>query len=162
MPAGTDRQPAAATRHHALLTPLSSRLTDRIGPKRVLLVGGLVLLTTSILSVLVGPLFGRALTFLSLAAFGAAFAWLTIAGTVQLLKLAPPGEEEVFSGLNSLLMPVAGSLGLAISSYLYATGTTVAENPTYASLAGFRASMAGLVVCAGLLLVLIQRSYREH
>lgn len=146
----------------ALLTPLSGRLTDRIGSKRVLLVGGLVLLATAILSVIGGPLLGRALTFFSLAAFGAAFAWLTIAGTVQLLKLAPPGEEGIFSGLNSLLMPVAGSLGLAIFSYLYATGTTPAENPADASLAGFRASMAGLVVCAGLLLVLIQRSFREH
>jgi hypothetical protein len=128
----------------------------------VLLVGGLVLLATSMLSVLGGPLLGRALTFIALAAFGAAFAWLTIAGTVQLLKLAPPGEEGVFSGLNSLLMPVAGSLGLAIFSYLYAAGTTPAESPADASLAGFRASMAGLVVCAGLLLVLIQRNFREY
>jgi hypothetical protein len=49
---------------------------------------------------------------------------------------------------------VAGSLGLAVSSYVYSTGA-VGTTPGEASLGGFQASMAGIMVCAVLVLAAV-------
>lgn len=152
---GTGLMMLACAVSMALLTPFSGKMTDRFGSVRILVGGGLVLLATSAAAMTLAPHFGRAMTFFSLATFGVSFAGLTISSTVYLLKLAQKGEEGVFSALNSLLMPVAGSLGLAVFSYLYsarALGPASADT----SLAGFQTSMAGIAVCAVLLLTSVK------
>lgn len=61
----------------------------------------------------------------------------------------------MFSALNSLLMPVAGYLGLAVFSSVYSTWA-VGATPGEASLGGFQASMAGIMVCAVLVLAAVR------
>ncbi len=153
---GTGLMMLACAVSMALLTPVSGKMTDRYGSRRVLAFGGLALLITSVAALTWAPSAGRAATFITLALYGVSFAGLTIASTVYLLKLASPGEEGVFSALNSLLMPVAGSLGLAVSSYVYSTSASaVGTTPGEASLGGFQASMAGIMVCAVLVLAAV-------
>jgi EmrB/QacA subfamily drug resistance transporter len=140
----------------AVLTPLSGKMTDRFGSGRVMFSGALVLAILGI-----GMVFGslnadRVLTFVSLAFFGVCFAGLTIASTVYLLRQAPRGEEGMFSGINSLLMPVSGSLGLAVFSYIYALGEATRDTMSDGSLAGFQASMAVVFVMGMVLLALIR------
>jgi Na+/proline symporter len=69
----------------------------------------------------------------------------------------------VFSALNSQLMPVAGYLGLAVFSSVYSTWA-VGATPGEASLGGFQASMAGIVVCAVLVLAAVglMKTERTH
>jgi predicted MFS family arabinose efflux permease len=140
----------------ALLTPFSGKLADRFGSGRVLFAGALGLLASALGTVMISGFAGRMAVFVTLAAFGVCFAALTIAGTVYLLKLAPKGEEGVFSGLNSLLMPVSSSLGLAVFSYIYSAGSATRIGAGAGSLAGFQTSLAAVFVVAALLLVLIR------
>ncbi|NCC25655.1 MAG: MFS transporter [Deltaproteobacteria bacterium] len=152
---GTGLMMLACAVSMALLTPVSGKMTDRFGSTRVLGGGGFALLVTAAITLAWAPAAGQAATFVSLALYGVSFAGLTIASTVYLLKLAPKGEEGVFSALNSLLMPVSGSLGLAVFSYVYSV-RAVGPTPTEASLAGFRASMIGIMVCAVLLVAVVR------
>lgn len=140
----------------ALLTPFSGKLADRFGSGRVLFVGALGLLAAALGAVMISDSAGRMAIFVSLAVFGVCFAALTIAGTVYLLKLAPKGEEGVFSGLNSLLMPVASSLGLAVFSYIYSAGSATRIGAGAGSLAGFQTSIVAVSGLSILLLALLQ------
>jgi MFS family permease len=140
----------------ALLTPFSGKLADRFGSGRVLFAGALGLLASALGTVMISGFAGRMAVFVTLAAFGVCFAALTIASTVYLLKLAPKGEEGVFSGLNSLIMPVAGSMGLAVFSYIYSAGAATQSEAGAGSLAGFQTSVAGVFAIAACLLVLLR------
>lgn len=139
----------------AVLTPVTGRLSDRLGPVRVMGAGGLIMLVVSLGVLFFDAQAGLPLVFFSLAGFGVAFAGMTISSTVQLLRFAARGEEGVFSGLNSLLTPVSGSLGLAVFSFIYAMGAKSAETDAGRALAGFQAGIIGIVSCAGCIVLML-------
>jgi predicted MFS family arabinose efflux permease len=57
---------------------------------------------------------------LVLMGFGVTISAVMVASSVKVLKLSPKGQEGVFSALNFLMVPVGGSVGVAIFSYVYA------------------------------------------
>lgn len=124
----------------AFTTRLFGGLSDRWGSESISLFGALCLLFMASGSLLLD---GESLWLAtaSLVGFGFAVSATMVSSSVQMLRLAPQGQEGVFSALNFLMAPVGGSLGLAFFSYLWSSGGGVA-------LSRFQSSMQGVFFCA--------------
>lgn len=129
----------------ALLTPQVGRGSDRFGSQWLIRIGSLGLLVGAVLGwALPAAPPGWVLVFY-LIGFGASVALPMVASSVQVLKLAPPGQQGLFSGLNFLLVPVGGSLGMSLYSILYARGGLHACMAASAALAAIMLSLALLL-----------------
>jgi DHA2 family methylenomycin A resistance protein-like MFS transporter len=130
----------------AFTTRIFGGWTDRAGSEAIILGGGVGLIGVAVVTLFLNgnsvPLLG-----LVLMGFGVTISAVMVASSVKVLKLSPKGQEGVFSALNFLMVPVGGSVGVALFSYIYATGKGN-------SLLGFQHSMGGVVACAVLLVVL--------
>jgi EmrB/QacA subfamily drug resistance transporter len=130
----------------AFTTRVFGTWTDRKGSESIMLGGALGLTVVTAATLFLNgdsvPLLG-----LALMGFGVTISAVMVASSVKVLKLSPKGQEGVFSALNFLMVPVGGSVGVAIFSYAYATGGGD-------SLLGFQHSMGGVLVCAVLLVLL--------
>lgn len=139
----------------AVLTPLSGKLTDRLGAWKVLALGNALLLPVGLGTLYVSARADAMSILLSLIFFGVCFAGLSISSTVYILQLAPKGQEGVFSGLNSLLMNVSGAIGLAFFSYVYAVRAATRDTVSEGAMAGFQACLVVVLLLAVLSSVLI-------
>jgi MFS family permease len=120
--------------------------TDRAGSETIAL-GGAAALTSIAVTAL--WLDGTSILTLGvvLMGFGVTVSAVMVASSVKVLKLAPKGQEGVFSALNFLMVPVGGSIGVALFSYIYATGR--GDSAT-----GFHNAMGGVAICAAMIVCL--------
>lgn len=135
----------------AITTPIAGRMTDRFDGVNLIICAGTVLLLVTIGAFFIGQTPSRIVMGCVLAGFGSAISILMVASSLLILKQAPSGQEGIFSALNSLVVPIAGSVGLAIFSGLYTYGekNAISELAAYS---GFTISMQAVLVCVVLLL----------
>ena len=126
-----------------LSTPWAGRMVDRIGTGRLLFRGALALSAVSLVAFALPPHPEFWMFAALLGGFGATVSVVLVSSSVAILRLAPVGQEGVFSALNSLMAPVGGALGLSLFSLLYGDGAN--RNHAFS---GFRHSIVGIVVCA--------------
>ncbi len=138
----------------AILTPMAGRQVDRRGPFAVMLVGGGAVTLAAAASLGLGgqpPFWALAL---SLASLGGSFAIAMVASSVAILEGAKPGQEGVFSALNSVVSPIGGALGLSVFSLIYGSDASAARN-----LEGFRESLLAVLLC-GLAICALAKAYK--
>lgn len=135
----------------ALTTPVAGRMTDRLDEIYLIIGAALILIAVTILAFYIGVTPSKILMGCVLAGFGSAISVLMVASSLLILKQAPKGQEGIFSALNSLVVPVAGSVGLAVFSGFYGYGEENAAEELRAY-SGFTISMEVVLVCVILLL----------
>lgn len=136
----------------AVTTPIAGKMTDRFQEIHLVLIAAFVLLFVIIGAFFIGAVPSKIIMGIVLAGFGCAMAVLMVATSVLILKQAPAGQEGIFSALNSLVLPVAGSVGVALFASIYAHGESVGSlgNEAYS---GFILSLQSILVCILLLFV---------
>ncbi len=136
----------------AVTTPIAGKMTDRFQEIHLVLIAAFVLLLVIIGAFCIGAVPSKIIMGVVLAGFGGAMAVLMVATSVLILKQAPAGQEGIFSALNSLVLPVAGSVGVALFASIYAHGESVGSKGQEAY-SGFILSMQSILVCILLLFV---------
>lgn len=137
----------------AVMTPLSGRQVDKRGPYPVLLAGGAAVTLAAAGSLGLGAQPPSWALALSLAALGGSFAIAMVASSVAILEGARPGQEGIFSALNSVVSPIGGALGLSVFSLLYGSDSSAARD-----LVGFRESLLTVLAC-GLGICALAKAY---
>lgn len=135
----------------ALTTPIAGRMTDRLEEIDLIICAAIALILVTIGAFYIGKTPSTIVMSCVLAGFGAALSILMVACSMLILKQAPSGQEGIFSALNSLIVPVAGSVGLAIFSAFYTYGENIAA-PGLRAYSGFTISMQAVLICVILLL----------
>ncbi|MCP3890852.1 MAG: MFS transporter, partial [Desulfobulbaceae bacterium] len=136
----------------AVTTPIAGKMTDRFQEIHLVLIAAFVLFLVIIGAFCIGAVPSKIIMGVVLAGFGGAMAVLMVATSVLILKQAPAGQEGIFSALNSLVLPVAGSVGVALFASIYAHGESVGSKGQEAY-SGFILSMQSILVCILLLFV---------
>lgn len=138
----------------AIATPLSGRQVDRRGPYAVMLAGGIAVALAGAASLGLGAQPPSWALALSLAALGGSFAIAMVASSVAILEGAKPGQEGVFSALNSVVSPIGGALGLSLFSLIYGSDASAEQD-----LRGFHQSLQAVLIC-GLAICALAKAYQ--
>ena len=137
----------------AVMTPLTGRQVDRRGPYLVLMCSGVAIATAAAASLTMGAVPPSWALALSLAGLGASFAVGMVGSSVAILEGARPGQEGIFSALNSVVSPIGGALGLSIFSLVYGS-----DDGPVQDVSGFRNSLFTVVGC-GLVICILAKAY---
>lgn len=102
-----------------VVTPLAGKLVDLRGSRLVMVLGSVGIAGSAALTLTLDAHPPLWLLAASLVGLGSSVALVLVGSSVAILRLAPAGQEGVFSALNSLTAPVGGAIGLSLFSLLY-------------------------------------------
>jgi MFS family permease len=130
-------------------TPVAGKLSDRAVEWKVMNFGFFLVICALLSSFMLKNEPSFFVLIPLMAFFGLGMSSFLVASSSIILKSAPKGEEGMFSGFNTLLMPIGSAIGSTLFSGLYMTGTNYGGQ-----FFGFRTAVSGMS-CIGLIIFII-------
>ena len=97
---------------------LLGQTTDRIGGRKLILAGAMLLWAVILPGSLFTPVSSITLYFIWASLVAVTITILLIPSSVIILKLAPPGKEGIYSAINIATFPVGTTIGLSIAAII--------------------------------------------